>query len=113
MSERLLSADKIKQHVLDNWVMERHAGTDASGIRAEVWAELNDSLRSDMFDITTEPRPNFIVTFYKCWNLILTNSGLHEIKEYLCRPSDEDLEHVRQILGAERYELEEIKADGN
>ncbi|OME59469.1 hypothetical protein [Paenibacillus odorifer] len=50
MSERLISADKIKQHVLDNWIMERHAGTDDSGIRAEVWAELNDSLQSGMFN---------------------------------------------------------------
>jgi hypothetical protein len=50
MTDRLISINKIKQHVLDNWQMERHAGTDASGIRAEVWAELNDLLQSDMFD---------------------------------------------------------------
>jgi hypothetical protein len=52
MSERLISADKFKQHVLDNWLMERHAGTSASVIRAEVWAELNDSLQTDMFEPT-------------------------------------------------------------
>ncbi|WP_375104073.1 hypothetical protein ACDZ28_04100 [Paenibacillus sp. RS8] len=50
MSERLISADKIKQHVLDNWLMERHAGTNDSVIRAEVWAELSDSLQSGMFN---------------------------------------------------------------
>jgi hypothetical protein len=49
---KLIDADKLRQHVLDNWEMERHGGTDASGIRAEVWAELNDSLQSDTFDPT-------------------------------------------------------------
>lgn len=50
MGERLISADKIKQHVLDNWIMERRAGTEDSKIRAEVWAELSDSLQSGMFN---------------------------------------------------------------
>lgn len=50
MSERLISADKLMQHILDNWQMECHAGTDDSRIRAEVWAELNDSLHSGIFN---------------------------------------------------------------
>jgi hypothetical protein len=57
MSE-LIDANKIKQHVLENWEMERNAGTDHAGIRAEVWSELNNALQTDIFDHTPPVHPD-------------------------------------------------------
>lgn len=70
-------------------------------------------LEAGAFDITTEPTPNFKVVYHNCWSLIVTNTGLHWEKEYFCRPTDDELESTRQLLGAERYELQEINIDGH
>jgi hypothetical protein len=49
---KLIDADKLKQHVLENWEMERKAGSIASEYRAAIWHEIYESLQSDMFDPT-------------------------------------------------------------
>lgn len=66
-------------------------------------------LEAGAFDITTEPLPNFKVTYYECFYLFSSNI----VKEHFCRPSDEDLEYTRKLLGAERYEIQEINSDGD
>ncbi|MNN85197.1 hypothetical protein D3C81_2024580 [compost metagenome] len=70
-------------------------------------------LEAGVFDITTEPTPNFKVVYYNCWTLMLTGKGLNWEKEYFCRPTEEELESARQLLGAERYEVQEINNDGD
>ncbi|MDH6373553.1 hypothetical protein M2444_005385 [Paenibacillus sp. PastF-3] len=89
MSERLISADKLMQHILDNWQMERHAGTDDSRIRAEVWAELNDSLQSGMFEPTPVQQGTIDVAKFIEWlnspdseYFRIGNDGMNEYNIY-------------------------------
>ncbi|MNC08781.1 hypothetical protein D3C75_563830 [compost metagenome] len=108
---RLIDADKLledmKQHLkklegqlpIDDEI--RFQRNDAQQDILELYIR---KFEKGEFDLTTEPRPNYKVTYNGCHTIFAGNF----VKEYFCRPSESEMEHTKQLLMAVEYVLEEM-----
>ncbi|OMD87806.1 MULTISPECIES: hypothetical protein [Paenibacillus] len=106
---RLIDADKLlgdmKQHLkklegqlpIDDEI--RFQRNDAQLDILELYIQ---KFEKGEFDLTTEPRPNYKVTYNRCRNHIVPIY----VEEYIVRPSENEMEHTKQLLMAEEYVLE-------